>query len=136
VFEVWLVKDCSQFGPEPLSRPVFVPTSAPTTIELIASVMTRGSSWKRWQIQPANPPPARQIASTSSAAAPKFQCSVPTRWVTSRFPATMYAAMEKSRPPTRMTSVCPAAAMPRKDAWSRIGANRSFHEKSPSCWPT
>ena len=48
VFDACAVKDCSQPGPVPLTRVESVPSSAPTTTELMPSVTTSGSSPNRW----------------------------------------------------------------------------------------
>ena len=135
VEDCW-VKACSQPGAIPFSSLVSVPTTAPTTTELMPSVTTSGSRPNRWHTQPEKLPPATHTAATMRATSPKFQWSSPLKCVTSRFPATRYAAIEKSRPPSRITNVCPAAATPRNDACSRIGASRPFQLKSPSFPPT
>ncbi len=52
VFDDCAVNDCSQPGPAPLTSVESVPSSAPTTTELIPSVTTSGSSPNRWHSQP------------------------------------------------------------------------------------
>ncbi len=116
------VRSTSQRGdPAPNVTPVGVCVWArPTAIVPVASVTMSGWMLKRWQIWPARAPsaPAKRRATRSATTKDTPHWSL--TWVTISALATTIPAIERSKPPMRMRSVCPIAAMPARDARTRM----------------
>ena len=112
----------SEAGALPVTLAFVQTRIPPATIDPTASVTISGGTRQTFDTRPLKAPTAAPKPTTARSTSGNARCDEPLSWAVITLPAPTRAGIDRSIPPSRTTSVWPAAAKPRKAA--RISIER------------